>query len=50
MIGNEEYIVLAKKELLWGTSFMDQFNAQLIALYNNQGFMNEMNNIKKKIG
>lgn len=35
---NEEYLKLAKKELLWGTSFMDQFHNQLISLYSNKIF------------
>lgn len=48
-MNNEEYIVLAKKELLWGTSFMDQFHNQLMALYNNQNFMSEIIKIREKI-
>jgi hypothetical protein len=50
MITNDDYILKAKRELLWGTSFMDQFHDQLIALYNDQSFMNEINKIKEKIG
>lgn len=32
---SNEYVVLAKKELLWGASIMDQFNNQLLELYHN---------------
>ncbi len=47
---NDELIVQAKKELLWGTGFMDQFRKELTALYSNQDFMKEYNKIKEKIG
>lgn len=47
---NEDCIIIASKELLWGASFMEQFNDQLRILYNNKGFMSEIKNIKNAIG
>ncbi len=47
---NDEYIILLKKELLWGTTFMDQFNNQFEYFYDNKNFMDEIQKISERIG